>query len=193
MSQGTRISRRSLLAAAPAALAAPYVLRRALTASAKEELPSDRVTVGIIGSAPPFVGDVKGPWVSLPPIADAVGKVLPEVEAKADVIVLLTHVGPPADKKLIHALPRVDIIFGGHHHKRYASLNYDKATRTILQHSGCFGKVLGEVVIEWDGKKIIDRKARLIPITLDLSVDEDVQGVVNTYLPAKAPAARAGR
>jgi len=51
MGEKRGISRRSLLRAAPAALAAPYVLRRGLwsRAAAKEAPPSDRVTVGIVG------------------------------------------------------------------------------------------------------------------------------------------------
>lgn len=44
-----RISRRSLLRAVPAVLAAPYVLRTMRGAAGKEKLPSDRVTIGMIG------------------------------------------------------------------------------------------------------------------------------------------------
>ena len=148
------------------------------------------VTVGIIGTAPPFVGGVKGPSLKILPIATSVRGVLAEVDKQADVIVLLTHVGPPADKKLIRALPRVDILFGGHHHKRFASLNFDKTTKTILQHSGFFGETLGEVVITWDGKKITGRKSRLITITPKMPQSDAVKAVVDKYLPKKTASAR---
>ena len=148
------------------------------------------VTVGIIGTAPPFVGSEKGPSVKILPIAKAVGGIIAEVDKKADIIVLLTHVGPPADRKLIGALPRVDIIFGGHHHKRFKSLDFDKATKTILQHSGYFGETLGEVIIKWDGKKITDRKSRLIKITPKMPQSDEVKAVLDKYLPKKTTASR---
>ena len=152
------------------------------------------VTVGIIGTAPPFVGDEKGPSVQILPIAEAVEPLLAEVAAQADIVVLLTHVGPPADKKLIELLPRVDILFGGHHHKQFAKLNFDKRTNTVLQHSGCFGQMVGEVTVTWDGRKITDRKLRLIRITEDMPAAEAVRAVADKYLsrqPASAPVAGA--
>ena len=151
------------------------------------------VTVGIIGTAPPFVGDEKGPSVKILPIAKAVRGVVAEVDKKADVIVLLTHIGPPEDKKIIRALPRVDILFGGHHHKWFTSLNFDKGTKTVLQHSGRFGETLGEVVITWDGEKITDRKAKLITITPKMPQSDAVKAVVDKYVPKKAAASRPPR
>ena len=150
------------------------------------------VRVGVIGTAPPFVGDEKGPSVKILPIAKPVRDVLAEVDRQADIIVLLTHVGPPEDKKLIRALPRVDIVFGGHHHKRFASLDFDKAAKTVLQHSGTFGETVGEVVITWDGKEITDRKSRLIKITPSMPQSDAVKAALEKYAPKKA-AARAGR
>jgi 2',3'-cyclic-nucleotide 2'-phosphodiesterase (5'-nucleotidase family) len=146
------------------------------------------VTVAIIGTAPPFVGAQKGPSVEILPIADAVRDLVAELDHKADIIVLLTHVGPPEDRKLIRALPRVDIVFGGHHHKRFAKLDYDKGTKTVLQHSGCFGDTVGEVIVTWDGKRITDRRSRLVRITRDMPESEAVKAIREKYVPAKAPA-----
>ncbi|MHC4250275.1 MAG: bifunctional metallophosphatase/5'-nucleotidase [Planctomycetota bacterium] len=146
------------------------------------------VTVAIVGAAPPFVGDAKGPSVEILPVAKATRDLIAALDRKADIIVLLTHVGPPEDRKLIRALPRVDILFGGHHHKRFASLDYDKGTKTVLQHSGFFGETVGEVVVTWDGRGITDRKSRLIKITKDMPESEAVKAVREKYVPAKAPA-----
>ena len=148
------------------------------------------VTVGIIGTAPPFVGEEEGPSVRILPIAEAVKPLLAEVAAQTDIVVLMTHVGPPEDQKLVEALPRVDILFGGHHHKQFAKLNFDRRTNTILQHSGCFGQTVGEVTVTWDGRKITDRKLRLIRITEDMPAAEAVQAIADKYLsrkPASAP------
>jgi len=148
------------------------------------------VTVAVVGTAPPFVAAAKGPSVKIRPIAAAVKPLIAELDRKADIIVLLTHIGPPEDRKLVRALPRVDVIFGGHHHKRFKSLDFDKRTKTVLQHSGCFGEVVGEVTITWDGKRIIDRKARLIKITNEMPESEAVKAVREKYVPRKAAQAR---
>ncbi len=150
------------------------------------------VAVAIVGTAPPFVGAAKGPSVKILPIAAAVKPLIAELDRKADVIVLLTHVGPPEDKKLVRALPRVDVIFGGHHHRRFRSINFDGKTETVLQHSGQFGEVVGEVTITWDGKRITDRKARLIRITNEMPESEAVKAVREKYVPRKAARALGG-
>lgn len=148
------------------------------------------VTVAVVGTAPPFVGAAKGPSVKIRPIAASVRPLIAGLDRKADVIVLLTHVGLPDDKKLVSALPRVDVICGGHHHKRFRSLNFDRNTETVLQHSGQFGDVVGEVTITWDGKRITDRKARLIRITNEMPESEAVKAVREKYVPPKAARAR---
>ncbi|MHC4506606.1 MAG: bifunctional metallophosphatase/5'-nucleotidase [Planctomycetota bacterium] len=148
------------------------------------------VTVAVVGTAPPFASAAKGPAVKIRPIAAAVKPLIAELDRKADIIVLLTHVGPPDDKKLVRALPRVDVILGGHHHRRFSSLNFDRQTKTILQHSGQFGEAVGEVTITWDGKRITDRKARLIKITNDMPESEAVKAVREKYVPRKAAQAR---
>jgi 5'-nucleotidase / UDP-sugar diphosphatase len=146
------------------------------------------VTVGVIGTAPPFAAGATGPSVKILPIVKTIAPIVAEVDKKADIIVLLTHLGPPADEKIIKALPRIDILFGGHHHKKFKSLNYNKTTRTIMQHSGFFGATIGEVVIKWDGKKITERKSKLIKITPKMPNSDAVKAVLDKYAPKKKAA-----
>ncbi len=115
----------------------------------------------------------------------------PRLTDKVDIIVLMTHVGPPEDRKLAQALPRVDVIFGGHHHQRFSKLNYDKPTQTVIQHSGAFGGHLGKVVLTWDGAKIVARKAELIKVTPEMPRDKTVQAVADKYLRKAADASPA--
>ena len=143
------------------------------------------VTVGVIGTAPPFAAKATGPSVKILPIIKTIAPIVAEVEKKADIIVLLTHLGPPADEEIIKALPRIDILFGGHHHKKFKSLNYNKTTKTIMQHSGFFGETIGEVVITWDGKKITERKSKLIKITSKMPQSDAVKTVLDKYAPKK--------
>ena len=143
------------------------------------------VKVAVIGTATPIMGNATDQLLKVQPIAAAVKPLVDKLDQEADLIVLLTHLGPPTDQKLIRAMPRVDILFGGHHHKRFAKLRFIPQQQTILQHSGCFGTHIGEVVVTWDGEKIVDRKARLIKVTPAMPASPKVEAIRARYQPGK--------
>ena len=143
-------------------------------------------TVAVIGTATPIMGNASDRLLTVRPIAESVKATLATLEGTADIIVLLTHLGPPEDRKLIRALPRVDILFGGHHHKKFRTLDFNRRTKTILQHSGCFGECIGEVVIKWDGEKIVHRSVRLVTIAARMPESPKVAAIRAKYKPKTA-------
>jgi len=145
----------------------------------------DGVTVAVIGTATPNMGEAADRLLQVHPIAPTVGELLPKLENTAGIMVLMTHLGPPEDQGLIRALPRADILFGGHHHRQFEKLNFDGKHKTILQHSGCFGQHIGEVVITWDGQKIAGREARLIKVTPQMPECPKVTAIRAKYVPAR--------
>lgn len=50
------------------------------------------------------------------PALDVAKKLVPELRQKADIVVLLSHLGRGADVALAQAVPGIDIILGGHSH-----------------------------------------------------------------------------
>ena len=146
----------------------------------------DGVTVAVIGTATPIMGDAADRLLDIQPIQPSVAKILAELKGAADIIVLLTHLGPPDDRTLVRALPRLDVVFGGHHHKSFRTLDFTEATKTVLQHSGCFGQWIGEVVLQWDGEKIVRRSARLVRVTTDMPEAARVAAIRDRYLPKRA-------
>jgi len=142
----------------------------------------DSVKVAVVGTATPNMSHAKEPLLKIHPIKESVTKLVSELEGKADIIVLMTHLGTEEDRKLARAIPQVDIIFGGHYHRKFAKLNFDKQSQTIIQHSGCFGECIGEVVIEWDGEEIVDRKSRLVKIVKEMSESDKVNTVRRKYV-----------
>ena len=154
----------------------------------------DGVTVAIIGTAGTilhgaptgYVGkDVDGLLevrTTTSGIVESIKSMVIELEEKADIIVLMTHLGSKADRELARALPRIDLIAGGHTHDTFDTLVFDEQTQTVIQHSGNGGMYVGEIILKWDGEKIVDRKARLIKITPDMPKSTELEAMRKSYL-----------
>lgn len=140
------------------------------------------VTVAIIGSATPISTQKTDELLDIAPIGQSLETITKQLKKEADIVVLLTHVGTPADEKLARELPDVDIIFGGHDHKKYEKLTYAPGTDTIIQHSGAVGQWLGELTIAWDGEKITDRALDYVKITKELPESAAVVKVRDGYM-----------
>jgi len=152
------------------------------------------VTVAIIGitgsishtTATGYImKDVDGllevPWETNE-IIESIRNMVIDLQEKADIIVLMTHLGQKADRELARALPRIDLIAGGHTHDTFDTLVFDEQTQTVIQHSGVWGFTVGEVILTWDGKKIVDRKARVIKITPDMPKSAELEAMRKSYL-----------
>lgn len=141
----------------------------------------DGVRVGIIGIATGLSNYLYDKKLNVESIGEAVAKTVKELETKADIIILLTHIGSSGDIGIAKDIPRLDIIFGGHQHTKISKTEPNARTGTIIQHSGCYGESLGEVTLTWDGDKIVDQKMRLIEITDDMEPSEEMRIIVNKY------------
>jgi 2',3'-cyclic-nucleotide 2'-phosphodiesterase (5'-nucleotidase family) len=154
----------------------------------------DGVTVAIIGTAGSLThfgpagykrkdadGLLEVRWETIE-IVESIKSMVIDLDEKADIIVLMTHLGPKEDRKIARALPRIDLIAGGHTHDYFYTLVFDEQTQTVIQHSGVGGVVVGEIVLTWDGEKIVDRKARLIKITPDMPKSTELEAMRKSYL-----------
>jgi 2',3'-cyclic-nucleotide 2'-phosphodiesterase (5'-nucleotidase family) len=145
----------------------------------------DGVTVGVIGTAGPLSNDVDGlvevRWTTSG-IIESIRSLVIDLDEKADIIVLTTHLGVWGDQKLAQALPRIDLIAGGHEHRTFDTLVFDEETQTVIQHSGCYGEYVGEIILKWDGEKIVDRKAQVIKITPEMPKSTELEAMRKRYL-----------
>ena len=98
------------------------------------------------------------------PYKDAVDKILPEVDANSDLIILLTHNGWEADSLLATQLDeRVDIIIGGHSH-----VFIDQPTQVngiYMLSAGSHLQVLGVADLEVENDRVVSFENRLIPLS----------------------------
>ena len=154
----------------------------------------DGVTVAIIGTAGSLThfgpagykrddadGLLEVRWETSE-IVESIKSMVIDLQEKADIIVLMTHLGQKEDRKLGRALPRIDLIAGGHMHDTFDTLVFDEQTQTVIQHSGSHGIAVGEIILKWDGEKIVDRKARLIRITPDMPKSAELEAMRKSYL-----------
>jgi 5'-nucleotidase len=106
-------------------------------------------------------------------------RVLTKIEdIRYDLLILISHLGLNADKKLAIISPNIDIIIGGHSHTAL-----DKCiilNNTIICQAGCYGEYVGELIINYDIKKNIIKNytSRLIP-TKNFPEDPKIVDIIN--------------
>jgi 2',3'-cyclic-nucleotide 2'-phosphodiesterase (5'-nucleotidase family) len=102
-----------------------------------------------------------------PPLA-AAKRLVPEVRAKCDVVVLLTHVGVETDAAIAGAVPGIDLVVGGHSHTELkeplAVASGDRKVPVVQAYR--YGERVGIVDFEWDAETRTVRglKGRLVKI-----------------------------
>lgn len=80
-------------------------------------------------------------------------KILPDLKANADIIILLSHLGLPEDREFAKRHPEVKLIIGGHSHTFLNQAEY--AGKTCILNAGKFGDCFGRAKIKIDGGQIV--------------------------------------
>ena len=131
----------------------------------------------------------------------AARKVVDSLRGKADVIVLISHCGDSLDERLAAEVPGIDVIVGGHSHSRLPvgefvwrgeDLKADDVNGTVIVQAHEWGGELGRLDLlfarDRAGAWRIDRyRARLIPITSTIPVDEKIAQIVDVFWKPIAP------
>lgn len=146
------------------------------------------VTVALIGTASEHANHASDRLVKFTRVEDAIGKLVPELRKKADIVVLITHVGVERDREIARAVPGIDVICGGHHHRLFRKMVFDRRSRTVIQHSGAYAGLIAEIVLTWDGTKITGRRTRIIKVRPEMPEDAKVKALRAKYVGALAPA-----
>lgn len=102
-----------------------------------------------------------------PPLA-AAKRLVPEVRAKCDVLVLLTHVGVETDAAIAGAVPGIDLVVGGHSHTELKEplLVASGGRKVPVVQAFRYGERVGIVDFEWDAESRTARgfKGRLVKV-----------------------------
>ncbi|WP_071460583.1 bifunctional metallophosphatase/5'-nucleotidase [Bacillus massilinigeriensis] len=103
---------------------------------------------------------------------DELEKALRELAGKADVFLLLSHLGLHEDEKIAELFPEIDVIIGGHTHH---ILHEGKMVGdTLICGAGKYGQFIGHITIELNEVEIRPsaKKAFLYDMTEQSSVDD---------------------
>jgi 5'-nucleotidase / UDP-sugar diphosphatase len=130
----------------------------------------------------------------LDPLTTAPG-VVQTLRKQADVVILLSHCGEDVDEQLAAQVPGIDVIVGGHSHSRLPigefvwrgdDLKQNDVNGTIIVQAHQWGGELGrlDLMFQKDGRgawSVTRYRARLLPITQDMTAEPMVAGVVDRY------------
>jgi 2',3'-cyclic-nucleotide 2'-phosphodiesterase (5'-nucleotidase family) len=142
--------------------------------------------IGLVGIASNIIDKTMPPSYSegiyftlgkdeLPPILDML-----RVHEKADIIVLVSHLGFAQDMKLLSEVHGIDICLSGHTHNRlYKPVLNGK---TIIIQSGCHGSFLGRLDLEINGRQIVDFHHHLIEVEAAIQPDPITDELVKQSL-----------
>ena len=106
-------------------------------------------------------------------------KYLPELRKKADIIILLTHIGYGEDRLLAGKSKGVTAIIGGHSHTKVTGPQVIDGT--IVLHAWEHGKSVGILDIEIDNGKITSLRGTLEDIKPTGHYRADVASIVSVY------------
>ncbi len=103
------------------------------------------------------------------PVAEL--KVLvPEVEKKADLVIVLSHLGLAVDEKLPVAVKGIDLIIGGHSHTYMDTEEYVAGVPIFQAYTG--GLFVGRVDLKVSNGEVVASKASPFPINLAVPLKE---------------------
>ncbi len=148
-------------------------------------LDADGVRVAVIGltaeTTPDFAPPAATEGCVFRPAGPALAALLPDVRARSDVVVVLSHLGLAADRSLAQAVPGVDVVLGGHSHERRHVP--ERIGRTLLAHAGDRAQSLVRVDLEVDLARGGLRSAEASAVRVDdsLPVDGTVAAAVEAW------------
>ncbi len=103
----------------------------------------------------------------------ATQRFIDEVEARSDILVLLSHNGQEIDRQLATQFPQVNLIVGGHTHDQLTVKEKGTGHTAIVQ-SGSRGTYLGRIDLRVENGQVSITQNELIPIREGEPEDEDM-------------------
>lgn len=99
---------------------------------------------------------------------------------KADLIVVLSHLGFPQDVKIARLVEGIDVIVSGHTHNRLEEPA--RIENTLIIQSGCHGSFIGRLDLEVTDGRIVDVRHKLVAVDESIKPNAAMQRLVDEAL-----------
>lgn len=113
-------------------------------------------------------------------VIETARRFVPELRAKSDVVLALTHFGFGSDQKLAENVPDIDLVFGGHSHNRVTEPL--RVGKTLIVQAGAHGSDVARLDFEFRNGRVAVNRYALIPVDHDrLQPDAEIQRIVERH------------
>jgi 5'-nucleotidase/UDP-sugar diphosphatase len=123
---------------------------------------------------------------------------VPGLRARADVVIVISHLGLDDDRKLAARVPGIDVIVGGHSHTLLKApvivLNRANANGyhgTAIVQAGSEGVWVGRTTLHFDGAELASVTGQVLPVRPDEGEDPAVEQLLQPYRDSMAAAVSA--
>ncbi|WP_271489374.1 bifunctional metallophosphatase/5'-nucleotidase [Enterococcus sp. 5H] len=140
---------------------------------------TNKTKIGLIALTAPFPLTYNPNGWDIRTAKEILPELIKEVQAKCDILVLMSHLGIDEDIKIANDYPEINVLLGSHTHHLFK--HGEKINQTQLSAAGKFGYYIGEVHLTIASGKIIHSEARAIS-TADLPVLPEDQEEIADYL-----------
>ena len=136
--------------------------------------------IGVIGLTAYFehLYELLG-WRLTEPILE-LKKWIKTVKEKADIIILLSHLGIHNDERIAREYPEIDVILGAHTH--HVLENGKLVGNTLLGAAGKYGYYVGHITLDLDELKLITRKEAILYDVKELPACQNEQEQTEAFL-----------
>jgi len=101
-------------------------------------------------------------------------------DERADLVVVLSHLGFPQDIKLARETDGIDVLVSGHTHNRMRDAVVENGA--IVFQSGCHGSFIGRLDVEVADGRVVSHRHRLIPVDDTLDEEPKMRALVDEAL-----------
>lgn len=94
-------------------------------------------------------------------IANTMDNLLPQLEGKYDMLIVVSHIGLTMDRFLAQNYPQISLIVGGHSHDLLE--NGEKVNKTWITQTGKWGKYVGDIHVNLKDHHVVEIKPTTHP------------------------------
>lgn len=118
------------------------------------------IRFGFVGATAEFTPFYKSlGWQVTEPI-EAIRNEVINIQSQVDVIVILSHLGKFADRRIAEEIEGIDIILGAHTHHYFET--GEIVNGVLIGAAGRYGNYLGEITLTFEGNQLCNKTATLI-------------------------------